>query len=290
MNGNHVFDYSTFTQRNSAYIQGATQKRIRDCTLLIAGCGIGSGVAICAARTGFENFILADGDVIGQSNLNRQFFDFADIGRLKVDALKDHILRINPDAKVETVPHHLDAANTEAVVARSDLVFDTIDFLALPAIHRLHGAARDHRKPIITAFNVGFGAFLWYFPADGMSPAIDAYLTLPGEAESNHLTYAEAFSKLFAFVKDDLDAEVVAHVSEIIGRMTEGTPCPASQVAAGGFAVAAMAVSTICSILEGLPVPSSPQAVVHSFRSNRTRIVNFPAAPEDTRQFKAATR
>lgn len=275
MNNNSEFSYTSMTERNAAYIPKATQNRIRDCRLLIAGCGIGSGVAICAARTGFENFILADGDVIGQSNLNRQFFDFSDVGKLKVDALKDHILRINPEANVETVPVHLDAANTDGLVERSDLVFDTIDFLALPAIHRLHRAARDHQKPILTAFNVGFGAFLWYFPPDSNSPAIDSYLKIPDDGESNCLTYAEAFGSLFALAKDNLDAEVVAHVSEIIGKMKDGTPCPASQVASGVFAVAAMAVSTICSIFDGLPVPSSPKAMVHSFRSNRTRIIDF---------------
>jgi len=278
MSDDNAFSYSVLTERNSAYIPSATQQKIRDCKLLIAGCGIGSGVAICAARTGFENFILADGDVVGQSNLNRQFFDFSDIGKLKVDALKDHILRINPEARVETVPVHLDAANTAGLVERSDLVFDTIDFLALPAVHRLHRAARDHRKPIFTAFNVGFGAFLWFFPPDGNSPAIDRFLKIPGAVESDYLSYAESFGTLFAQAKDTLDAEVVAHVSEVIGRMRDGTPCPASQVASGVFAVAAMAVSNICSIFDGLPVPSSPRAIVHSFRSNRTRIVEFHAS------------
>lgn len=275
MTQDSAFSYTVLTERNAAYIPASTQAKIRNCKLLIAGCGIGSGVAICAARTGFENFILADGDVIGQSNLNRQFFDFSDIGRLKVDALKDHILRINPEAQVEAVPFHLDAANTAGLVERSDLVFDTIDFLALPAIHRLHRAARQHRKPILTAFNVGFGAFLWYFPPDGTSPPIDNFLKLSGVVESDYLTYAESFGMLFAQARDNLDAEVVAHVSEVIGKMRDGTPCPASQVASGVFAVAAMAVSNICSIFDGLPVPSSPKATVHSFRSNRTRIVEF---------------
>lgn len=276
MNNDNVFDYSEFTQRNRAYIPGAVQEKIRDCNLLIAGCGIGSGVAICAARTGFENFILADGDIIGQSNLNRQFFDFSDIGKLKVDALKEHILRINPEARVETVPVHLDESNIDGLVGRCDLIFDTIDFLALPAIHRLHGAAREHGKPIITAFNVGFGAFIWYFPPGRKSPTIDRYLTVSGVVESNPLTYAESFAGLFALAKDKLDAEVVAHVGEVISKMRDGTPCPASQVASGVFAVAAMAVSNICSILEGRPVPSSPQAIVHSFRSNKTSIIDFP--------------
>jgi molybdopterin-synthase adenylyltransferase len=163
-------------------------------------------------------------------------------------------------------------------VEKSDLVFDTIDFLALPAIHRLHRAASDYQKPILTAFNVGFGAFLWYFPSDGKSPTIENYLKISNVVESNQLTYADSFKNLFVLVKDNLDAEVVAHVADVIGKMRDGTPCPASQVAAGVFAVAALAVSTICSIFEGLPVPSSPKAIVHSFRSNRTSIIDLPTS------------
>ena len=77
------FDYNTFVTRNSGYVSAETQAKIRQKTLLIAGCGIGSSVAICAARMGFDKFVLVDGDVVDAHNLNRQFYDFADIASRK---------------------------------------------------------------------------------------------------------------------------------------------------------------------------------------------------------------
>ena len=87
----NTFSYDSLVSRNSGYVSAQIQAKIRSCKLLIAGCGIGSSPAICAARMGFETFTLVDGDTVDNHNLNRQFYDFADIGRLKVDALKDQI-------------------------------------------------------------------------------------------------------------------------------------------------------------------------------------------------------
>ena len=161
------FSYDQFVLRNAGYIQPATQEKIRNTRLLIAGCGMGSSPAMCAARLGFEKFILVDGDTVDAHNLNRQFYEFADVGKPKVEALKGQILRINPQAEVEAVQAFLDAGNTEAIVGKADIVFDTIDFVDLPAILRLHGAARARGADVFTALNVGFGALVWYFPAGG---------------------------------------------------------------------------------------------------------------------------
>ena len=85
----HPSNYDSFVTRNCGYISEEAQNRIRACKLLIAGCGIGSSPAICAARMGFEEFTLVDGDTVDIHNLNRQFYEFSDIGRRKVDALKN---------------------------------------------------------------------------------------------------------------------------------------------------------------------------------------------------------
>jgi molybdopterin-synthase adenylyltransferase len=71
-----AFQYDTFVTRNSGYIDHATQAKIRSSRLLFAGCGLGSSTVICAARSGFQHFVLIDGDTIDAHNLNRQFFDF----------------------------------------------------------------------------------------------------------------------------------------------------------------------------------------------------------------------
>lgn len=273
-----AFNYDIFVARNSGYISAETQGKIRNTKLLIAGCGIGSSPAVCAARMGFENFILVDGDVVDAHNLNRQFYDFADVGQPKVNALREKILRINPQAQVEAIYAYLDALNTDPIISKADLVFDTVDFLDLPAILRLHRSAMTQGAPVFTAMNVGFGALVWYFPAGSGLSLGDIIAPDIAQAQSEdgaQASYAEVFTSFIQRIAPYLDPEVVVQVSRVLTLMKDGIPCPASQVAVGSFAVGAMAMSMICDLLAGNPVPAAPKLMLHSFRSHQTKVVDL---------------
>ena len=277
-----AFDYDTFVLRNAGYVSAGTQERIRSTKLLIAGCGIGSSPAVCAARMGYENFVLVDGDTVEPHNLNRQFYEFADVGKSKVEALKDKILRINPQARVQAIHAYLDAHNTESIVANADIVFDTIDFLDLAAILRLHTAARARRAHVFTALSVGFGALVWYFPADStlsLADIIAPDIASAGAAGGAAPSYVDVFSRFIRRLAPHLDREVIDQVTHVLALMRDGKPCPASQVAVGSFAIGAMALSMMHDVLAGNPVPAAPKLIVHSFRSHATRIVDVSAVP-----------
>ena len=65
--------------------------------------GVGSFVAEGLVRAGVQNFKLIDKDKVSITNLNRQIIATHEtIGKYKVDAMKERILTINPNAKVET--------------------------------------------------------------------------------------------------------------------------------------------------------------------------------------------
>ncbi|MFT5644863.1 MAG: molybdopterin/thiamine biosynthesis adenylyltransferase [Janthinobacterium sp.] len=272
------FDYDTLVLRNSGYIAAETQSKIRKTRLLIAGCGIGSSLAVCATRMGFENFILVDGDVVDAHNLNRQFYDAADVGRHKVEALKEKILKINPHASVEAIPENLDAGNTDQIVARADIVFDTVDFLDLPAILHLHDSAKKHHAHIFTALSVGFGALVWYFPANSSTTLGDILapdVAAASEANGAGFSYADVFTSFIQRLAPYLDLEVVEQVSKVLTMMKDGKPCPASQVAVGSFAIGAMALSMMHDMLAGHPVVSASKLLIHSFKSQQTSIVDL---------------
>ena len=73
--------------------------------------GIGSNVAVHLIRSGFNNLKIVDFDVIDKSNLNRQFYFKDQVGRLKVEALKENLLRIDPNAHIEVISKKLDEDN-----------------------------------------------------------------------------------------------------------------------------------------------------------------------------------
>lgn len=72
----------------------------------IAGAGgLGSNCAVALARIGIGKLVIADFDVVQESNLNRQYYFQHQIGQKKVLALKHNLSLINP--KVEVIAHDL---------------------------------------------------------------------------------------------------------------------------------------------------------------------------------------
>jgi sulfur carrier protein ThiS adenylyltransferase len=69
----------------------------------IAGVGgIGSNVAVHLVRAGCSSLRLADFDRVERSNLNRQFYFLDQLGHYKVDMLRSNLLRIAPEATIDT--------------------------------------------------------------------------------------------------------------------------------------------------------------------------------------------
>lgn len=70
------------------------------CKIHIVGCGsVGSTIAENLARCGVTDFVLWDFDTVEAHNVSNQMFTQEHIGKLKVEALKDILVSINPDIK-----------------------------------------------------------------------------------------------------------------------------------------------------------------------------------------------
>lgn len=68
---------------------------------IILGCGsVGSLVALQLAKSGVGNFVLVDNDTVEYHNLCRHQCGITDVGKYKVDALKERIININPSVNV----------------------------------------------------------------------------------------------------------------------------------------------------------------------------------------------
>ena len=74
--------------RNRIYVSDKEQLRIKDFKIVLGGAGIGSIIAECLLRFGFDTLTIVDGDIVEESNLNRQNYTYNDIGVSKVKALK----------------------------------------------------------------------------------------------------------------------------------------------------------------------------------------------------------
>ena len=76
---------------------------LRDKSVFVLGIGgVGGYVCEALARSGVGKLILVDSDVIDETNINRQIIALhSTIGRKKVEVMKERILDINPNCKVE---------------------------------------------------------------------------------------------------------------------------------------------------------------------------------------------
>ena len=101
---------------------------LKDKIIGIAGCGgLGSNCAVALARVGIGKLILADFDLIEESNLNRQYFFYDQIGKSKAEALKTNIEKINPAADVEAHNLKLEPQDIISLFNRCDVIVEAFD-------------------------------------------------------------------------------------------------------------------------------------------------------------------
>ena len=110
--------------RNRIYVRTDEQNMIKHHRILLGGAGIGSIIAECALRFGFENITIVDGDVVEESNLNRQNYLMSDIGKPKAEALKERLFAINPEANITSINTFIDESNVEELVKDKDVAIN----------------------------------------------------------------------------------------------------------------------------------------------------------------------
>ena len=98
--------------------------------ITIVGTGGGLFLALALIHSGLRRFRIVDPDTVDGVNLSRQFFTKDDIGKQKVEATKEALLAVDPDADVEIFP--LDVTklcedDKKAIFAGSDLVLGLTD-------------------------------------------------------------------------------------------------------------------------------------------------------------------
>ena len=105
-------------------------KRLSACKVAIFGVGgVGGYVAEALARSGVGHFDLIDNDTVNITNINRQIIaTHRTIGLFKVDAARDRILSINPQAEVNVYKtFYLPDNSAEFDFTKYNYVVDAVD-------------------------------------------------------------------------------------------------------------------------------------------------------------------
>lgn len=112
-------------------------EKLNDSTVLIIGLGGVGGYALeTIVRSGIQNLIIVDADVIESSNLNRQLISLhSNIGDKKVDAFEKRILDINPNAKIIKIDKFITEENIDLLFKNKiDYLIDACDTISTKKI------------------------------------------------------------------------------------------------------------------------------------------------------------
>jgi len=132
------------------------QEKLAATRALILGVGgLGSPAALYLASAGVGTLVLADGDTVDLTNLQRQIVHRTSaIGQPKVVSGAATLAEINPGCQVIPLQERLEGARLEAEVAAADVVLDCSDnFVTRHAVNR---ACVHHRKPLVSGAAVRF--------------------------------------------------------------------------------------------------------------------------------------
>lgn len=171
--------YSELTARNTGFISPRAQGRVREATVLVAGCGSTGGAAVePLARVGVQRFILADNGDYELNNLNRQQAGTADIGRNKAVVNAERVRSINPHARVDVRADGIAPETVDDLVGRADVVVDGVDvteMAGMAAKFALHESAARLRVPVISGYDMAGLQFVrCYDYREAMAPLAGA--------------------------------------------------------------------------------------------------------------------
>ena len=116
--------FSALIKRNGE----ALQKKFSSATVAVCGLGgLGSNIAFSLARAGIGKLILIDFDRVDITNLNRQQYKAAQIGRFKTDALSENLKEIAPYIKTECHTVRINKENALSLLEKADIICEAFD-------------------------------------------------------------------------------------------------------------------------------------------------------------------
>lgn len=166
------------------------QEKLQAARVLVVGLGgLGCPAALYLAAAGVGKMILADGDRVELSNLQRQIaHGDADIGANKAESVASTIAGINPEVEVQVHPQHLDAGAMPGLLQQVDLVVDASD--NYPTRFDLNRACIACGVPLVSAAAVRDEGQLAVFDPQRGGPCYRCLY--PSEGEHTALSCSES--------------------------------------------------------------------------------------------------
>lgn len=131
-------------------------EKLNSSHVLVVGLGgVGGYVAEQLTRAGIGELTIVDGDVVSQSNMNRQLLALQSTqGKPKAEVMAARLRDINPDVKLHVVNQFMkDQALIDLISQPYDYVVDAIDTVS-PKVFLLYYAVQNNQR-IVSCMGAG---------------------------------------------------------------------------------------------------------------------------------------
>ena len=123
---------SAIFRRSELLLGDEAMRRIGEKRVIIFGVGgVGSWCAESLVRSGIKHLTIVDSDRVCITNINRQLMATSKtVGQVKVDALKERLLSINPSAEITALQQIFTTETADSFdIGSYDYIIDAIDSL-----------------------------------------------------------------------------------------------------------------------------------------------------------------
>ena len=154
-------------QRNLGVVSPSEQVKLLQSKVAIIGAGgLGGTVLELLTRMGIGQLMIADKDIIGDSNLNRQILSKeTNLGQSKAEVAVKRVKEINSSIEITGHSVFINSDNVEKIIEGAEVVVDALD--NLPSRFVLQKACRDLEIPLVHGAIAGFnGQLTTIFPED----------------------------------------------------------------------------------------------------------------------------
>ena len=173
------------------------RERLREKQLVTVGLGsVGSALALRAARAGIGRFTLIDVDTLEPENVCRHLGDLSAVGKPKVEAVAELIMRINPTAQITVMAEDFRSMDRSRITLDPDtLLVGATDSFECQSLLNLMSLESG-----VPAIHVGcwgeaaVGEILYVVP--GKTPCFECYAGFRRETEELSLRDPRKYTDL----------------------------------------------------------------------------------------------
>ena len=177
------------------------QQRLLESTALVVGAGgLGSPAALYLASAGIGRIVLADGDTVDLTNLQRQILHRDDrVGQPKAMSGRRTLLEMNPTIEVLALDTRLQGQALQDAVAQATVVLDCCDNFATR--HAVNRACVQAGVPLVSGAAIRFDGQLAVFDTrSAVSPCYHCLFAEDGETEAVQCATMGVFAPLTGII------------------------------------------------------------------------------------------